>query len=80
MWAKRQLREIGRTVPLEVLTLGEAKFLERMDTMVFGQWMRMGVVGKLVEIARALRINKLAARLIVALRGWTPLIITARKL
>ncbi len=80
VWAKRQLREIGRTVPLEVLTLGEAKFLERMDTMVFGQWMRMGVVGKLVEIARALRINKLAARLIVALRGWTPLIITARKL
>ena len=80
VWARRQLKAIAREMPIEVLTLGEAKFLERMDTLAFGQWMRMGVVSRLVHVARALRINKLLARLIVLLRGWTPLIITARKL
>ena len=80
VWARRQLNTIAREVPIEVLTLGEAKFLERMDTLAFGQWMRMGVVSRLVHVARGMRINKVLARLIVLLRGWTPLIITARRL
>jgi ubiquinone/menaquinone biosynthesis C-methylase UbiE len=79
VWARRQLRAIGRTTPLTIHTLGEAKFIERMDTVQIGQWMRMGVVSNLVHIARSLRINKLLARLIVLLQGWTPLIITVTK-
>jgi hypothetical protein len=62
-----------------VHTLGEAKFIERMDTVQIGQWMKMGVVSRLVHLARALRLNRIAARLIVALQGWTPLIITATR-
>jgi ubiquinone/menaquinone biosynthesis C-methylase UbiE len=80
VWAQRQLNAIARDIPIEILTLGEAKFLERMDTLEIGPWMRMGVVSRLVRIARVLRINKLLARIIVVLRGWTPLIITARRL
>ena len=78
-WVRRQLKAIGYAVPLTVHTLGEAKFLERMDNADVGRWMALGVLGRMVALLRRLRINRLLARLIVALQGWTPLIITVTK-
>ena len=75
-WVRRQLRAIAN---LEVLTLGEDKFRERMTTADVGRWMALGTVGKIVSLGHKLGVNRLAAALIIALQGWTPLIITARK-
>lgn len=79
VWARRRLAELAPTYPHEVLTLGEEKFIERMDVVAVGQWMGLGAVGRLVDAAKRLRLNRLAARAAVAFNGWTPLIITARR-
>ena len=79
LWARRQLKEISYSTPLTVLSLGEEKFIERMDQADVSQWMALGILGRLVSFLRRLGINRFLARLIVVLRGWTPLIITATK-
>lgn len=78
-WVRRQLKAIGYSVPLTIHTLGESKFVERMDNADIGRWMALGVLGRVVSLLQRLRINRLAARLIVVLQGWTPLIITVTK-
>jgi ubiquinone/menaquinone biosynthesis C-methylase UbiE len=78
-WAHRQLRAIGYSVPLTVHTLGEAKFIERMDNAAVPPWMALGILARLLNVARKFKINRLLARIIVALNGWTPLIITVTK-
>ena len=80
VWVRRQLRQIARATPIKILTLGQDKFRERMTTARVGKWMAMGVVSRLVGLGHRLGINRLAAAAIIALQGWTPLIITARKL
>ena len=60
-------------------TLGTEKFLERMDTAEVDGWMALGSLGSLVSLLRRLRLNRLLARIIIALQGWTPLIITVTK-
>jgi len=79
VWAGRELEKLARTIPLTVHTLGQEKFIERMDNAHVGQWMGLGVVGRLVSLAQNLKLNRLAARTIVALKGWTPLIVTVTK-
>ncbi len=75
-WARRQVKAIGG---LEVLTLGEDKFRERMCAADVGRWMALGTVGKIVRLGYKLGVNRLAAAAIIAAQGWTPLIITLRK-
>jgi ubiquinone/menaquinone biosynthesis C-methylase UbiE len=79
LWVRRQLKAIGYSIPLTVHTLGEKKFVERMDNADVGRRMALGILGRIVSALQRLRINCLAARLIVALKGWTPLIITVTK-
>ena len=78
-WVRRQLREISTTTPLTIHTLGQDKFRARMVDADVGRWMALGTVGKLVRLGHALGINRLAATIIIALQGWTPLIITLTK-
>ncbi len=78
-WVRRQLAELMRRYRMTVLTLGQEKFVERMDAAEVGRWMGLGLVGRLVSWSKAMRLNRLAASLIVALNGWTPLIITLRR-
>jgi ubiquinone/menaquinone biosynthesis C-methylase UbiE len=75
-WVRRQIKALGQ---LDVLTLGQDKFRERMTTADVGRWMALGTVGKIVGLGHKLGVNRLAAASIIALQGWTPLIITARK-
>lgn len=79
VWVARELEKLSRATPLTVHTLGAEKFIERMDTANVGQWMGLGVVGRLVSLAQRLKFNRLAARIIVGLKGWTPLIVTVSK-
>ncbi len=79
LWVRRHLKAIGYSVPLTAHTLGEEKFLERMNTADVSQWMALGVLGHLVSLSHKLRVNRMLAQLIVVLQGWTPLIITVTK-
>lgn len=79
VWARRHLIEIHATTPLEILGLGQDVFRERMGDAAVGKWMALGKVGRLVELAAKLKLNRPAALIIIALQGWTPLIISVRK-
>lgn len=79
VWARRNLIENHTTTPLDILGLGQDVFRERMGDAAVGKWMALGKVGRLVEIAAKLKLNRLAAMIIIALQGWTPLIISVRK-
>ncbi|MBT6090560.1 MAG: class I SAM-dependent methyltransferase [Rhodospirillaceae bacterium] len=79
VWARRHLVEIAHTTPIEIIGLGQDVFRERMTDGAVGRWMALGKVGRLVKLAATLRLNRLAAAVVIALQGWTPLIITVRK-
>lgn len=78
-WAKRVIAGIGRDIPLTLLTLGQEKFMERMTAADIARWMGLGVVGKLLGVAKRLGLNRMAAKCLVATGGWTPLIVTVRR-
>ena len=50
-----------------------------MDKAEIDGWMALGLLGRLIALLRRLRLNRLLARLIIVLQGWTPLIITVTK-
>jgi ubiquinone/menaquinone biosynthesis C-methylase UbiE len=79
VWARRALIEIAESTPLEIIGLGQDVFRERMGDAAVGRWMALGKVGRLVKLVATLKLNHLAASIIIALQGWTPLIITVRK-
>lgn len=79
LWVRRTLRALNRATPFSILTLGQDKFRERMRAADVGRWMTLGTVGRIVALGHKLGINRLAAALIIALQGWTPLIITLQK-
>jgi hypothetical protein len=80
VWARRQLALIAETTPIEILSLGQDVFRERMGEASVGRWMALGKVGRLVDLAAKLKLNRLAAEIVILLQGWSPLIMTVRKL
>lgn len=79
VWARRTLIEIAETTPLEIIGLGQDVFLERMSDASVGRWMALGKVSRLVKLAASLKLNTLAAHILIVLQGWTPLIMTVKK-
>ena len=78
-WARRQLREIGKTIPISIETLGQEKFRERMRSADVPSLRGLAWVAKLVSLARRLGLSRAAAEAMIALQGWTPLIVTVRR-
>ena len=78
-WVRRQLAHIGRTIPLRVHTLGQEKFQERMRSADVPGMRGLSAVARLVSLARRLGLSAAAAKLAIALQGWTPLIITVTR-
>lgn len=80
IWCKRTVATLNRTYPLEVLSLGEELFLERLenqftfDTQVVANRLR-GVISALTRINRGNWIG----RSIVRLRGYYPIYLTVRR-
>jgi ubiquinone/menaquinone biosynthesis C-methylase UbiE len=79
VWVRRQLKEIGKDVPLSVRTLGQQKFRERMRSADVPSMGALSVIARLVAVARRLGLSAAAAELMIAAQGWTPLIITAKR-
>lgn len=78
-WVRRQLAAIGRTTPLKILTLGQEKFEERMRTANVPGMRGLSVIATMVGAARRLGLSAVAAKLMIMLQGWTPLIITVTR-
>jgi ubiquinone/menaquinone biosynthesis C-methylase UbiE len=78
-WIRRQLREIGKSMPITVNTLGQEKFRERMRTADVPGMRGLSVIAGVVSLARRLGLSVAAAEVMIALQGWTPLIVTVRR-
>lgn len=78
-WVRRQLVEIHKIVPLKLLTLGQDKFRDRMRTANVPGMRGLSAVAGLVAFAQRLGLSAAAAEVIIALQGWTPLIVTVRR-
>lgn len=78
-WARRQIRELQKAFDLEVLGLGQELFLERMTSLDFAAWASLGRVKRVLDMIGNSHVRRLLGRLIIALNGWTPIVLTVRK-
>ena len=79
-WILRALRELSSLYRFEVLGLGQDIFRERMISLNFGTWANLGRIRSILMRLGHWRMRALLARLIIAFRGWSPIIVTLRKL
>jgi ubiquinone/menaquinone biosynthesis C-methylase UbiE len=78
-WTLCALREMAKTYRFEVLGLGQDIFRQRMVSLNFGTWASLGRVKRVLMLLGHWRVRALLAELFIAIRGWSPIIITLRK-
>lgn len=78
-WAIRTLKTISKTYSIEVISLGEHLFNERMRYAQVDTWAGLGKVLSLVKLAATLKLNTVASKLLTLLRLWTPIVLVVRK-
>jgi SAM-dependent methyltransferase len=79
-WCRKQVRNACRVYPLELLSVGEDLFLERLaEPFVFEMQMVAGRIQGLIGFVRKINIGNWMGRLIVALQGHYPIYLTVRK-
>lgn len=78
-WTQRTVRELARSHRFQVLGLGQNIFRERMISLNFGAWANLGRLKRVLILLGHWRVRAVLARLIIALRGWSPIILTLRK-
>lgn len=79
-WTKQQLKYLKTKYQIKVLSLGEDIFLDRMQTLDFETWGGLTKVQKTLNLINNIGLIGIAAKVILSLRGWNPIILTLRKL
>ena len=79
-WTKKQLRDLQTKYQIKVLSLGKDIFLERMQTLDFEAWGGLTKVKKTLNLINNIGLISIAAKVILSLKGWNPIILTLRKL
>jgi len=79
-WTKQQLRRLKAKYRIKVLSLGENIFLKRMGTLDFDAWAGLTKVQKALNLINNIGLISIAAKVILSLKGWNPIILTLRKL
>ncbi|MCP4603637.1 MAG: methyltransferase domain-containing protein [Proteobacteria bacterium] len=64
---------------IEILTMGEEIFRERMSQLNFSEWGGIRKLMKVVKLAKFLGVNNLAAEVLVRAKLFTPLVLTIKK-
>jgi len=78
VWLRKRLREINTEFPIEVLTLGEARFLARLaQPFKFQTDSVRGIARKAIKLIQALNWRNWVGRLIVKAQGHYPIILVA---
>jgi len=78
-WTKRALSRLRRLHDFAILGLGTENFLERMTSARFDTWAGLTKVATVLNGVRRLRLDKAAAKIMIFLGGYTPIILTIRK-
>lgn len=78
-WTRRALRELSERYSFQVLGLGDDIFRERMISLNFGAWANLVHIRRTLEFFAHARVRAVLAKLIIAARGWSPIILTLRK-
>ena len=73
-------RSVGKKSNIKLIGLGEDIFTERMREAKVDNLNGLKKVDTILNFAKKIKLNILAAKLIIFLKGWTPLIITIEKL
>jgi len=79
-WTKQQLKYLNRKYQFKVLSLGEEIFIERMRTLDFEAWGGLTKIKKALNLIHNIGLISIAAKVILSLKGWNPIILTVRKL
>jgi ubiquinone/menaquinone biosynthesis C-methylase UbiE len=78
-WTRRQLRRLKQKYSFDLISLGQEVFLERMRTLDFATWAGLTKVKRALERLRRLGLTALAARVLLWLQAWHPIILTLKK-
>jgi ubiquinone/menaquinone biosynthesis C-methylase UbiE len=79
-WCHRQVRELERKYPVELVTLGQELFLERLARPFKFETPQMEArLGKILRLLQAVNVGNWAGRVIVAARGYYPIYLTVTK-
>lgn len=79
-WCRRTVRKIAQTYPLELISLGEELFLERLSKpFVFETRVVQNHIQKLIRLLQKMNVGNWIGHLIVLLQGHFPLYMTLRK-
>ena len=80
VWCRRMVRKASKKYSLQLLSVGEDLFLERLtQPFVFEMQMMEGRIGKAIGIFRKLNVGNWMGHLIVLLQGHYPIYLTVRK-
>jgi SAM-dependent methyltransferase len=80
VWCRRMVREVGKKYPLELVSVGEELFLERLtQPFTFEMQTVASKIGKAIGIFRRLNVGNWMGHLIVLLQGHYPIYLTVRK-
>lgn len=78
-WVKRRIVDLRKDYSFDVLGLGDELFLERMTSLDFAAWASLGRVKRALDWIGKPSIRRALGKTIIALRGWTPIVLTLRK-
>lgn len=78
-WVKEQIAALSKDYSFEVLGLGQDLFIERMTSLDFAAWATLGRLKGLLNRIGNPTVRRWLGKLVIALRGWTPIVLTLRK-
>ena len=78
-WVKRQIMQLQKETAFDVLGFGDDLFLERMTSLDFAAWATLGRIKRVLLLLGNARVRRFLGRLIIVLKGWTPIVLTLRK-
>jgi ubiquinone/menaquinone biosynthesis C-methylase UbiE len=80
LWCRRTMRTLGKTYPLELISVGDDLFLERLSqTFKFETETVAGNLHRVIGLVTKLNRGNWIGHLIVALKGHYPIYLTVRK-
>jgi len=79
-WTKKTLKKLNNKYSFNVLSLGQEIFMERMINVNFESWGGLTKVKQIVETAKKLKLNILAGKIMIAIKAWSPIILTLKKM
>jgi SAM-dependent methyltransferase len=79
LWTEAIIKKLQKKYKLDILSLGQNVFFDRMKTIDFEAWAGLTKVKTMVKILKKIGINSLIAYIILQTKTWTPIILTVRK-